>query len=390
MASLLVKYITKTRVNSKLVNKTTSQFSTTTNFPRESEGNVYSVNWSLVVDGVVPVGKAYCNARIPLLASRLSAKVEGGKVELSSPAYTGKYKLLEAGDVSLSQEAFSVSLKKIQDHLSSGPDLYAEDASLAKVGVRVITDNPAAALIVRGLMSPSVFAEIDHRARFDGWNMESRWINPDSNDNLSKEALPAQRPIVACYGGPGDTVAIQFCESNKKIVGANVVVGGTAPIRGLIDAIGLATTIYINSTRNDILALPSTCISKGSNTVIIVGADDSVVDAATSKNVLYGAYHHAISKNGVFSLWNSYIGNGATSAGDIPSIVIGGKSVKPLAQKSAASSPTSIIFFEAGATKKDLTEDEALKKVLEITDSSKSDVAKGILSGKNICSRKRK
>ena len=384
MASLLVKYITKTRVNSKLVNKTTSQFSTTTNFPRESEGNVYSVNWSLVVDGVVPVGKAYCNARIPLLASRLSAKVEGGKVELSSPAYTGKYKLLEAGDVSLSQEAFSVSLKKIQDHLSSGPDLYAEDASLAKVGVRVITDNPAAALIVRGLMSPSVFAEIDHRARFDGWNMESRWINPDSNDNLSKEALPAQRPIVACYGGPGDTVAIQFCESNKKIVGANVVAGGAAPIRGLIDAIGLATTVYMNSTQKDILALSSTCIVKGSSTILIIGADDTVIDAAASKSVLYSAYHNAVSKNSVYSLWNSYIGTGAIAPGEIPSIVSGGRIIKPLAQKSAASSPTSIIFFEAGAMKKALTQEEGLRKILDVTDAAKSDTAKEILSGKNI------
>lgn len=384
MASLLVKNIAKTRNSSKVVNNKIYLFSSITNFPRESEGNTYSVNWSLIVDGVVPLGQAYRNARIPLLVSRLPAKVDGGKVDITSPAYIGKYKLLEAGDSTLSQEAFSSSLKNVQDYLSSGIDLYAEDASLAKIGVRVITDSPAAALIFRGFMSPSLLSEVDHRARFDGWNMEARWINPDSKDMFSKESQPAQRPIVACYGGPGDMVAIQFCESNKKIVGANVVAGGAAPICGLIDAIGLATTVYMNSTQKDILALSSTCIVKGSSTILIIGADDTVIDAAASKSVLYSAYHNAVSKNSVYSLWNSYIGTGAIAPGEIPSIVSGGRIIKPLAQKSAASSPTSIIFFEAGAMKKALTQEEGLRKILDVTDAAKSDTAKGILSGKNI------
>ena len=46
-------------------------------WPRETEGNTYAVNWSLVGDGVAPTGNAYRNARLPLLTSMLSAKPSG-------------------------------------------------------------------------------------------------------------------------------------------------------------------------------------------------------------------------------------------------------------------------------------------------------------------------
>ena len=62
-------------------------------WPRETEGNTYSVNWSLVGDGVTPTGEAYRNARVGLLTSKLSAKPSSGKVELKDPTYFGDFKL---------------------------------------------------------------------------------------------------------------------------------------------------------------------------------------------------------------------------------------------------------------------------------------------------------
>ena len=46
-------------------------------WPREKEGNIYAVNWSLVGEGVTPTGNAYRNARLPLLTSMLSVKPNG-------------------------------------------------------------------------------------------------------------------------------------------------------------------------------------------------------------------------------------------------------------------------------------------------------------------------
>ena len=148
-------------------------------FPRENEGNNYSVNWSLTEEGVVPKGDAFRNARLGVLNSRLSAKVADGKVEVKSPAYTGKYEVVEAGD-SISHDEFEALLKAQQEHLSSGMDLFVEDGAICastvgRLGVREVTDSAASALIARSMLISTPPREVDHRARFDGWNKDPRW-----------------------------------------------------------------------------------------------------------------------------------------------------------------------------------------------------------------------
>ena len=125
-------------------------------FPREREGNIYSDNWSLNEDGVVPVGDLFRNARVPILTQRLPTKIEAGKIALESPKYHGDYVALEAGD-GISHDDFTDKLTEVQDFLSTGIDLYVEDAFLgsfakSRLGVRVISDSPAAALILRSLL----------------------------------------------------------------------------------------------------------------------------------------------------------------------------------------------------------------------------------------------
>ena len=128
-------------------------------FPNEYEGNIYDVNWSLCEDGVVPVGNAYRNARISLLTNALGAK-KSAPVTTTKPLYFGKYSLTEAGDT-VSQDEFSDLFEAQKELLSSGTDLFVEDASLGsytktRVGVRVITNDPATALIARTLLVPTI------------------------------------------------------------------------------------------------------------------------------------------------------------------------------------------------------------------------------------------
>lgn len=125
-------------------------------WPREAEGNIYTDNWSLCEDGVVPTGIMFRNARLPVLTSRLPTKVESGKVVLEKPKYKGAYTSLEAGD-GIEHSDFSDALIAQQTYLSSGIDLFVEDAFMGtsasgRVGVRVVTDSPAVALIARTLM----------------------------------------------------------------------------------------------------------------------------------------------------------------------------------------------------------------------------------------------
>jgi hypothetical protein len=130
-------------------------------FPRQTEGNIYDDNWSLCADGVVPAGNAFRNARIPVLTQRLPSKVEAGKIALQNPKYKGPFVTLEAGD-GIEHDDFSDCLVDSQNHLSSGVDLFVEDAFLgsfasSRLGVRIVSDSPAAALILRSLL---VFASL--------------------------------------------------------------------------------------------------------------------------------------------------------------------------------------------------------------------------------------
>ena len=126
-------------------------------FPRETEGNIYKVNWSLVGEGVTPTQNAFRNARAALLISHLSAKPSGGKVEVTKPVYSGEYQLQESGDKTLPADTFkdiSVELKK---NLSFAKNLYVEDAAVGsfssvRMGVRIVSDYPELVVASRALL----------------------------------------------------------------------------------------------------------------------------------------------------------------------------------------------------------------------------------------------
>ena len=369
-------------------------------FPRENEGNNYSVNWSLTEEGVVPKGDAFRNARLGVLNSRLSAKVADGKVEVKSPAYTGKYEVVEAGDT-ISHDEFEALLKAQQEHLSSGMDLFVEDGAICastvgRLGVRVVTDSAASALIARSMLISTPPREVDHRARFDGWNKDPRWQGGAEEGAFHGdkwvpafapgESAKGQRPVVAYYGGAGDKVAVQFFASseNQDInIGATVSVGGDAPVRALVEAIGMASDVLINGRSPDVLSVPSVALTSGK---VIIGADDSVVDAAAAKGTLYGAYNNVITTGGVSAGWNGVIGKAPAKAASshrfaVPSVVSSGKAAVALTPDNMVGTGD-VVFYEAGAGKKALSTEDAVLKIVDLTDESKADLAAKLLSGK--------
>ena len=121
-------------------------------YPREREGNIYSVNWSLAEHGVVPIGDAYRNAKIPTLEKKLGTNTSS----TSKFAIMGKYNLEIAGE-GITHGDFSNLIEVQREFLSSGVELFVEDASVGSVlsgrqGVRIVSDSPAMALIARNLL----------------------------------------------------------------------------------------------------------------------------------------------------------------------------------------------------------------------------------------------
>ena len=192
--------------------------------------------------------------------------------------------------------------------------------------------------------------------------------------------------MVAYYGGVGDKAAIQFFTSTENpeiYIGATVSVGGDAPVRALIEALGTASDVLINSRPNGALSVPSVALSTGK---LIIGADDSVVDAAAAKGNLYGAYNNVLTSEGISAGWNGVIGKAPAKAASthrnaVPSVVSGGKAAVALTPDNMIGA-TEIVFFEAGAAKKTLTEADAAAKVADLVSEIKSENITALLKGK--------
>ena len=156
-------------------------------FPREAEGNIYKVNWSLTEDGVTPVGNAYRNPRLSLATKRLGVKqVDNKLLSLQSPNISGTYKILEAGDT-ISHNDFKDFRDAQKSYLSSGVDLFVEDASVGafsevRVGVRIISDNPSLSLIFRNLLVRNYYYFYEsHSSFFHYYILKIRFLHHQLN-----------------------------------------------------------------------------------------------------------------------------------------------------------------------------------------------------------------
>lgn len=375
-------------------------------FPNEEEGNIYDVNWSLVEDGVISSEKAFKNAKLQTIGTYIPKKIESGKFLLDSPIYTGNYAVKEAGD-SISLEDFSVLLKTKQDYLSDYKNLFVEDGAIGafssfRVGVRLVTDIPALALIFRNLMIQLPRRETDHRAKFDGWNLDSRWDskeaiwNGTSYENPEPQTVPryGDRPIVAFVGGAGSEVAVEFAERDKIIVGANIVAGSETPVSGIIEAIGLATSVLTNQRLPNVVAIPSLSITKAKDTTLIIGLNGSeestsnVVEKLHNTGNLYGAYHNILGLDvGVSAGWNGIITSAASPppSSSTPLVVVGGKTALALVPNNLAFPATHFIFVENGVKKSTkLTTEEATQRIVSLADDSKTEIITKLLENAKI------
>ena len=174
---------------------------------------------------------------------------------------------------------------------------------------------------------------------------------------------------------------MEFIQKNNKIAGADIIIGGKAPVRGMIAALTHAATVVINEQQHLQLALPSAAFTKDKSTCVVVNADDSIVDALYANKSLYGAYANVLTADGVSACWNGIIGAATASTTAVPAVVVGGKSSIPIIPDNLAYPATAVVFYEKGGSKKSITEDEALKKIVAITGESKAEFAAKLIKG---------
>ncbi len=169
-----------------------------------------------------------------------------------------------------------------------------------------------------------------------------------------------------------------------------MVAGGNTPIRALIEAVGHASSVLINEENKSAVAVPSLVVVSGKDTVVIVGADDALVQQAAEGASLLGAYHNVLSAEGVSAMWNGVIGASSSAAAEdskfaeVPRVVVGGHAARAVVPNNLANAATRIVFFEKGTAKAPLSIDEAVTRLVALTDESKADLIRSLLKDANL------
>ena len=151
----------------------------------------------------------------------------------------------------------------------------------------------------------------------------------------------------------------------NELTGANILVGDDVPLRGLVDAVGLAADALINEDETAAgFSVASTVLSKGGSTSVVIGASDDLVSAAAQKGLLYGAYNNYITSFGVSALWNGYITQTSTGAKSTSTgVTVKGDVVLASPPDNLINPPSEFIFVDKDATKKGpVSEQDALSK----------------------------
>lgn len=100
------------------------------------------------------------------------------------------------------------------------------------------------------------------------------------------------------------------------LAGANIIAGADAPVRGVLEAYGIAAAAMINSESKHSLAIPCLTVQKEGKTVVIVGENlDAVAAKAFAKGSLYGAYWNVLTEFGVSAIFNGLVGSADGVAG---------------------------------------------------------------------------
>lgn len=174
-------------------------------------------------------------------------------------------------------------------------------------------------------------------------------------------------------------------------LGANIVVGSEVPVRGLIEGVGHAACVLANTQQPTAVTLPCTAIAKGKDTAIVIGGGDEVVAAAAQAGTLYGAYHNTLSPEGVAAIWGGYISPSAANAkasqqgsSVTPIVVVEGKAAVANHPNNLAYPAKHIVFFEKGASKGKLSTEEALTRLVALSEEVKTDALKVILQNATV------
>lgn len=132
--------------------------------------------------------------------------------------------------------------------------------------------------------------------------------------------------------------------------------GSGAPIRGILEAYGMAGAAMINAESRSSLAVPCLTLTKDGKTTVVVGdVSDDVVNKAAASGTLYGAYWNVLTEFGVSAMFNGVIRTAEGAVGGsvvhgfagtppVPIVVANAKAAVPLQPNNFSHVVDTIVF----------------------------------------------
>lgn len=150
-------------------------------------------------------------------------------------------------------------------------------------------------------------------------------------------------------------------------IGANILIGDKAPVKAIVEAVGVAVDALINEEDTLGISIPSNVIVYKSKSYVVIGGGDDLVKAAAKKNILYGAYNNYVSSMGISALWNGYITSSDNAAHSTSAVVANKENIvisNP--PDNLINPPSEFIFIDKDGSKGALSEADLINRLVVI------------------------
>ncbi|CAM9404700.1 unnamed protein product, partial [Chrysoparadoxa australica] len=228
------------------------------------------LNWCLAHSSITPSKGAYRNAPVDLLAPLAGSAIKDGAVSLPK-VQLQKTQVLEAGMEELDYDEFDEALLATRRSLCTDRDLFVSENAVgsfrgAKVGVRIITDDPGLGMCCNNLLVS--------------------WPR-------SKDPRPHSLPITVYAttdGEPFGGVSYEEePEGGSGITGALIALRGPSNQVALMHSIYMAASALLSEADDSVVGLPATTVRRGGKTGLVFGAEPKDIAVALDAGALYSA-----------------------------------------------------------------------------------------------------
>ncbi|KNB42318.1 hypothetical protein JH06_5552, partial [Blastocystis sp. subtype 4] len=324
------------------------------NFPRESAGKDYSLNWALANEWFTVWGNAYRNPSADILKTNSKGELDENQNAVCTRTY------IASKDVQTKKGDFGDISDSVKEFLSQVPNLYVEDAGVcsgrcAELRIRSVTNDPVTAMALKNML---------HRMP-------------------KRDAMTPHPLSVIVARGMEESFTVTGMDPHSKAL--TVLATGDTPIERVLEEVAKATMQQMDTARGTVEVTvaasepdkPATKVSKkgpvvqsvvrGSvlsdkqgNTVLVCGLSADVSLNALKAGALYCSDNAVLTSDGVSRVFAGE----EVDAKELTvnnNVIVNGKAFVPVAGDNLLNFPNKVIFVDQ--TNKSVDAEEATMRM---------------------------